>query len=155
MLFRSSSTSTVPAHSPGNTASPTGWGNISRERKKSSADKKQMCIRDRTGGIEVDVIGHQRHAGTDSHCACGGMTFGPVSYTHLDVYKRQSQSLPSLQERRLDCRPFSGSFRRAYRPVYELYPADPSTQGPDRNGCQLPQTIGTVSYTHLPSPMPA
>ena len=35
-----SSTSTVPAHSPGNTASPTGWGNISRERKKSSADKK-------------------------------------------------------------------------------------------------------------------
>lgn len=35
-----SNTSTVPAHSPGNTASPTGWGNISRERKKSSADKK-------------------------------------------------------------------------------------------------------------------
>ena len=26
-----------------------------------------------TGGIEVDVIGHQRHAGTDSHCACGGL----------------------------------------------------------------------------------
>ena len=56
----------------------------------------KMCIRDRASGVPYLVpLNFGMAAGPQSltlyfHCAPVGTKLDPVSYTHLDVYKRQS-----------------------------------------------------------------
>ena len=62
-----------------------------------------MCIRDRSATAAAAAAGVQGEKKNEQQtaynpetgeinwdCPClGGMAYGPVSYTHLDVYKRQ------------------------------------------------------------------
>ena len=48
----------------------------------------QMCIRDRAK--DVGAMAAVLHFHVDAIAYTGGMAYEPVSYTHLDVYKRQA-----------------------------------------------------------------
>ena len=75
--------------------------------------------------------------------AFGGYTNGPVSYTHLDVYKRQEQELKKLGLK----------VKKAYAnsdTVKEGYVIKQSPKGGSIVNTGFAVTITTVSYTHLP-----
>ena len=67
-----------------------------------------MCIRDSFGIVDVDRTGDLGHDGHRLRAAAlkqflnAGKTLGAVSYTHLDVYKRQGQKRVRLLKR-LEC----------------------------------------------------
>ena len=50
-----------------------------------------MCIRDRSAALKGYDKRNRRGHSTQAHSRCLMLAAVPVSYTHLDVYKRQPQ----------------------------------------------------------------
>ena len=84
-----------------------------------------MCIRDR-GGARDDVVmvcnfSNVGYASYGIGLPQSGMW--PVSYTHLDVYKRQEQNRVFLAEKRQNFAE-KGCFLRIWQPVSPLFKTD-------------------------------
>ena len=59
-----------------------------------------MCIRDSLSAVLLNVSHNAlQHAGLHCHYIVHGINVGPVSYTHLDVYKRQHYNLVHIEQK--------------------------------------------------------
>ena len=89
----------------------------------------------------AEIMIHQPSAGTQGKVTDMEIDVEPVSYTHLDVYKRQTQSVVRSLDR-LERKLGSRLFRRIFRTITV-------DNGSEFADCEGMERSCPVSYTHL------